>query len=47
LKAILNSVQKNIETNKNKKVNFKLTHKTKLDIVENRAKDTKIGQKEV
>ena len=39
--------KKNIETNKNKKVNFKLTHKTKLDIVENKAKDTKIGQKEV
>ena len=39
--------KKNIEINKNKKESFKLTHRTKLDIVENKAKETRRGQKEV
>jgi len=39
--------KKNIETNKNKKESFKLTHRTKLDIVEKKAKETNKGQKEV
>jgi hypothetical protein len=39
--------KKNTDNNKKKRESFILTHRTKLDIEENKANETKKGQKEV
>jgi len=38
--------KKNTDNNKKKRESFILTHRTKLDIEENKANETKKGQKE-